>query len=575
MNRPALLTVMLLVAAGCQSDSPPVPSEKPVTSGNAGSSVSFVDITEQSGLNITYQNGREAGLYAIVESLGGGCAVLDFDRDSLLDVFAPGGGEFVQQDRLAGRDSSLFRGRPGMKFEPVADVAGCADSSFYSHGCAVADADNDGFADILMTGFGGLQFFRNLGDGTYEEVASQFQLLDSQWSSSAGWGDLNNDGLLDLYICHYTNWSLENNPVCPGGGPDRRDVCPPREFEALNHTLYFNNGDGTFLDVSESAGLVPGGKGLGVVLADFDHDKDTDVYVANDTTPNFLYQNDGAGGLTEVGVASGTALDERGVPNGSMGTAVGDFDSDGLTDLWVTNFEMETFGLYRNRGQCQFQHISRDSGVNAIGSKFVGFGTATEDFDLDGDLDIAVSNGHVIYYPADGNFEQTPVYLENQGKGLFRKVDPGPEGQYFQGKHVGRGLATADFDHDGRFDLLFTHLNGKGSLLRNQTVSEGHSIGVELIGTLCNRDAIGARVILQTSAGQQVRHLSGGGSYLTQSQQLVMFGVAPGVQCENLTVVWPGGDMVESIAIEETNRIVTIRQGAETSATARDAVQRQ
>jgi hypothetical protein len=253
-----------------------------------------------------------------------------------------------------------------------------------------------------------------------------------------------------------------------------------------------------------------------------------------------------------------------------MGTTVGDFDSDGLTDLWVTNFEMETFGLYRNRGQCQFQHISRDSGVNAIGSRYVGFGTATEDFDLDGDLDIAVSNGHVIYYPADGHSEQTPVYLENQGKGVFRKVDPGPEGQYFHSKHVGRGLATADFDFDGQIDLLFTHLNGRGSLLLNQTASEGRSLGVELIGTRCNRDAIGARVILQTSAGQQVRHLSGGGSYLTQSQPLIMFGVASGVQCESLTVVWPGGETTESLAIQETDRVVTVRQGAEQSMTVRE-----
>jgi hypothetical protein len=542
---------------GCQTK----PAED-LTSTKPGKekSTKFVDVTERSNLYFDYKNGREASLYAIVESLGGGCAALDFDHDGYLDVYAPGGGSVVDGSRLVGRNSFLFRGGPVLKFEAVAEVAACASSKRYSHGCAVADADNDGFADILLTGFGGLQFFRNHGDGTFEEVAVDAQLSDSKWSSSAGWGDLNNDGALDLYICHYADWSFENNPVCPGGGPDHRDVCPPREFKPLDDTLYLNNGDGTFTDASQNSGLVPGGKGLGVVMADFDHDRDTDIYVANDTTPNFLYQNDGAGTLSEVGIASGAALDERGVPNGSMGTAVGDFDSDGLTDLWVTNFEMETFGLYRNRGQFQFQHISRDSGVNAIGSKFVGFGTATEDFDLDGDLDIAVSNGHVIYYPTDGDPQQTPVYLENQGNGVFRKITPGDEGQYFQVKHVGRGLATCDFDRDGKVDLLFTHLNGSGCLLRNESTTSGRSIQVKLIGTHSNRDGVGARIVLQTSVGIQTRQLSGGGSYLSQSEPIVTFGVPAGVECQKLTVIWPSEEREESISSPRSGEIYTFKE---------------
>ncbi|MCX7401126.1 MAG: CRTAC1 family protein [Planctomycetales bacterium] len=551
------LVPVLVVLAGCQEHSP---TKRDVTRPAVKESANFVDITEQTELHFDYQNGREAGLYAILESLGGGCAVLDYDRDNQLDVFAPGGGGFVDQMLIVGRDSFLCRGRPGLRFEPVAEVARCATSKHYSHGCAVADSDNDGFADILMTGYGGLQFYHNLGDGTFEEVAAESQLVDSQWSSSAGWGDLNGDGLPDLYVCHYANWSFDNNPVCAGSGPDRRDVCPPREFEALNDTLYENNGDGTFSNSSQAAGLVPGGKGLGVVLADFDHDFDTDIYVANDTTPNFLYQNDGTGKLTEIGVASGTALDERGAPTGSMGTAVGDFDSDGLTDLWVTNFEMETFGLYRNRGQCQFQHISRDSGVNAIGSKFVGFGTATEDFDVDGDLDIAVSNGHVICYPNDGNAEQLPVYLENQGKGIFRKIDPGKDGQYFYRKHVGRGLATGDFDKDGKIDLVFTHLNSAGCILHNETVTTGRSMRVELIGTRSNRDGLGARILLETSAGSQIRHLAGGGSYLSQSESAVTFGVAAGIECKKVTVIWPKSGLEQSIPIAESDCIITFKE---------------
>ena len=555
--RNCMIMAVIAVITGCQNR--PEETSAPVEKTGSTSAI-FVDVTEQTQLRVDYQNGRESGLYAIVESLGGGCAALDYDRDGQLDVFAPGGGTFAEGSRPAGRDSFLMRGTPSLVFESVAEIALCSKSAQYSHGSAVADADNDGFADILVTGYGGLQFYRNLGDGTFEEVSADSRLEDSLWSSSAAWGDLNNDGALDLYVCHYVDWSPENNPVCPGIGPDHRDVCPPREFNPLSDTLYLSNGDGSFTDASQASGLVDGGKGLGVVVADFDHDNDSDIYVANDTTPNFLYQNDGTGKLTEVGVASGTALDDRGLPNGSMGTATGDFDADGLTDLWVTNFEMETFGLYRNRDQLQFQHISRNSGVNAIGSKFVGFGTATEDFDLDGDLDIAVSNGHVIYHPTDGNTEQTPVYLENQGNGVFRRVVPDREGQYFHAKHVGRGLLTGDFDGDGRVDLLFTHLNGPGCLLRNETKTSGRSVQVRLIGTQSNRDGIGARLILHTSAGEQVRHRTGGGSYLSQSQPLITFGVAPDVKCEKLSVFWPHDGRVESIDVPQSAGLITLTE---------------
>lgn len=556
--RNCLIIAVFVAVAGCQNKS--VEKIAPVNAKLETISPSFVDVTEQTKLQVDYQNGREAGFYAIIESLGGGSAALDYDRDGQLDVFAPGGGTFADGSRLTGRDSFLMRGKTSFVFESVAEVALCNKSAKYSHGCAVADADNDGFADILVTGYGGLQFYHNLGDGTFEEVGTASQLQDSLWSSSAAWGDLNNDGAVDLYVCHYVDWSLEHNPVCPGLGPDQRDVCPPREFAGLNDSLYLSNGDGSFTDASQASGLIDGGKGLGVVVADFDHDSDSDIYVANDTTPNFLYQNDGTGRLMEVGVASGTALDDRGLPNGSMGTAAGDFDADGLTDLWVTNFEMETFGLYKNRGHLQFQHVSRDSGVNAIGSKFVGFGTATEDFDLDGDLDIAVSNGHVVYHPTDGNTEQTPVYLENQGSGLFRRVIPGREGQYFHGKHVGRGLLTGDFDSDGKVDLLFTHLNGAAHLLRNETKTSGRSIQVRLIGTKSNRDGIGARLTLHTSNGEQVRHRTGGGSYLSQSESLLTFGVAPGVKCQRLSVIWPHDGQIESIDVPLNAGLITLTE---------------
>ena len=556
--RQSLVAAVLLVIGGCQSEhseqKPPVKQTAPVTT-------SFIDISEQSNVHFTYRNGRESGLYAILESLGGGCAALDFDRDGNVDIFAPGGGAFPDNNRVAARDSSLLRGLQSLKWQDVAADAGCAASSFYSHGCAVADADSDGFADIVVTGYGGLQFLKNLGDGTYMETATQARLDDKLWSSSAGWGDLNGDGFADLYVAHYANWSLDNNPECQGGGPDGRDVCPPREFEPLDDVLYLNNGDGSFTDASRSSGLVAGGKGLGVLLADLDQDADTDIYVANDTTPNFLYQNDGTGKLREIGVSSGTALDDRGIPNGSMGTAVGDFSNEGLPDLWVTNFEMETFGLYRNRGLCQFQHVSRDSGVNAIGARFVGFGTVTEDFDLDGDLDIAVANGHVVYYPVGNETAQEPVYLENLGDGVFKRTTPGEKGGYFQQKHVGRGLVTADVDHDGKVDLIVSHLSDPGRVLKNVSETTGSSIRVELIGVKTNRDGIGSVVALHTSAGKQVRFRTGGGSYLSQNEAALFFGVREGVTCTNLTITWPGG-RIQDVPLNRTkNMRIVAREG--------------
>lgn len=559
--RTILVAAVFVIFGGCQNEqSRPQPPARP----DVPVKTSFIDISEESGVHFTYHNGRESGLYAILESLGGGCAALDFDRDGQVDIFAPGGGAFPDKNRVAGRDSSLLRGSPSLKWQDVADDAGCAVSRFYSHGCAVADADSDGFADIVVTGFGGLQFLKNLGDGTFMETATQARLDDELWSSSAGWGDLNGDGFADLYVAHYANWSLDNNPECQGGGPDGRDVCPPREFEPLDDVLYLNNGDGSFTDASRSSGLVAGGKGLGVLLADFDHDSDTDIYVANDTTPNFLYQNDGTGNLREIGVSSGTALDDRGLPNGSMGTAFGDFNNDGLPDLWVTNFEMETFGLYRNRGLCQFQHVSRDSGVNAIGARFVGFGTVTEDFDLDGDLDIAVANGHVVYFPAGSETAQDPVYLENLGDGVFKRTEPGVKGGYFQQKHVGRGLVTADVDNDGKVDLIVSHLSDPGRVLKNVSETTGHSIRLELIGVRSNRDGIGAEVALHTSAGKQIRFRTGGGSYLSQNEGLLFFGVPAGVTCTKLTITWPGGGIQDVPLTQTRNLRVVAKEGHQT-----------
>ncbi|MCA9049392.1 MAG: VCBS repeat-containing protein, partial [Planctomycetaceae bacterium] len=437
-----LVSLFIGLLPGCAKVSGPHPEDGEQRPGSreAESQPEFQDRTRSSGLQAGYRNGREANRYAILESLGGGVGILDYDGDGVPDIFAPGGGEFGDGKTLVPEANSLYRGSRELSYFDAAMVAGCRECSRYTHGCAIADADNDGFPDIVVTGYGGLQFLRNLGDGTFQETADRSGLTDALWSSSAGWGDVNGDGCVDLYVAHYTDWSFENDPSCPGPGPDGRDVCPPRAFGPLDDTLFISDGQGGFTDGSNAAGLVSGGKGLGVLLSDFDHDNDTDIYVANDTTANFLYVNDGSGVFAEEGLQSGTSMDDRGSPNGSMGTITADFDDDLLPDLWVTNFESETSALYRNLGGCRFQHISRDSGVAAVGALFVGFGTDAADFDADGDVDIVIANGHVVYHPAGGEAAQEPLFLENQGNGVFVRRIPGPEGGYFQRTHVGRGL---------------------------------------------------------------------------------------------------------------------------------------
>lgn len=538
MRRPVLSLLVLSVGfPGCSPQSP-----VPIPASATSVAVSFEDVTVAAGIDFTYRNGRNSGKYAILESLGGGGGICDFDLDGQLDLFFPGGGEFSAAGEILGLPNRLYRGVDGHRWSDVTAVSGCEASSVYSHGCAVADADNDGFPDLLVTGYGGLQFWRNHGDGTFSAGAVDAGLIDPLWSSSAGWGDLDGDGALDLYVAHYVNWSFDNDPPCRGSGPDGRDVCPPREFEGLDDVVFLSTGDGRFQSAAGTIGLSPGGKGLGVLLADIDHDADIDIYVANDTTPNYLYQNDGHGRFSEIGLPSGVALDDRGQADGSMGVALGDFDVDGLPDLWVANFEMETFALYRNLGSAQFQHISRDAGVTAIGSLYVGFGTVAADFDLDGDEDLVVFNGHVAYYPMNGEEPQQPVYLENQGDGTFRRIVPGPAGGYFHGKHIGRGLASGDFDGDGRIDLLAVPTNQPASLLRNTTDTQGQTWRMRLVGRRSNRDGVGARVVLHTSRGDQLRHRFGGGSYLAQSDTMLVWGVPSGAQVSGATIIWPGGN---------------------------------
>ncbi|HEX7446215.1 MAG TPA: CRTAC1 family protein [Pirellulales bacterium] len=526
----------------------------------------FTDKTAASGVNFTYDNGRAAGHHAILESLGGGLGLFDYDGDGRCDLFCPGGGKYLPDLDIIGLPSALFRNAGNWQFVDATAAAGIGPARYYTHGCSAADYDADGFVDVLLTGYGGVQLFHNQGDGTFEQLREAAGMFDTLWSSSAAWADLNGDHFLDVYIDHYVNWSFEpgHNPECPGPGPNHREICSPRKFDPMPHIVYYSNGDGTFRDATTEFGLVTSGecgKGLGVVAGDIDLDGDTDVYIANDTVDNFLYLNDGHGAFEEVGLLNGVARDAGGKAEGSMGVDLGDYNADGLPDIWVANFEEESFSLYRNDGSAQFVHVSQGTGITALGHLYVGFGTVFVDFDRDGDEDFLVSNGHVINYPKAAPIRQEPLALVNN-QGRFAKAVFAPGG-YFSNPHRGRGLAISDLDDDGDLDMAFSHNDGEpNALVANDTPNDNGWLRVRLIGTRSNRDAIGAWLVLHTSAGDQLRLIKGGGSYLSQCDLRPFWGVSAGAHISGLSIHWPSGHAQE-YPLSEANQTVTIVEPVE------------
>lgn len=548
----------------------------------------FEDVTAGSGIDFTYRNGEEAGHASILESLGGGAALLDFDGDGLLDVFLTGGGDFSGTDRkqIIGRPCKLYKNLGGFRFADVTATAGLERLAgekpwFYSHGCAVADYDNDGWPDLLVTGFGRLALFHNEPDGKggrrFVDVTSAAGLADNRWSTSAAWGDLDGDGFPDLYVCHYVDWSWANNPPCKDYRDQTQpDVCAPKIFTALPHVLYRNNRNGTFTDISAAAGLrLPRndaayaqlahldadarvrlrradrakdfGKGLGVLIADLDDDGRPDIYVANDTSGNFLYLNRGAGRFEEAAIERGVATDDNGTPTGSMGVDAADYNGSGLLSLFVSNYQNEPHALYRNRGKGNFLFVSRSTGIAAIGLDYVGFGTGFLDFDADGHEDLFISNGHVVHRPAPpADVRQRPVLLRNNRRPNDQPHQVGfvnvsaEAGPYFQIAHRGRGAAFGDLDNDGRLDIVLNPMNEPATVLRNRHDSGNHWLGIALVGQPY-RDAVGARLELLVDGRRLVRTIKGGGSYLSSSDRRVVFGCGANDKPGTLTVRWPSG----------------------------------
>jgi hypothetical protein len=522
----------------------------------------FQDVTSASGLDFTYHNGQDTGNLTILETLGGGVALLDFDGDGLLDIFVTGGGCFSGKDKtkIDGLPCKLYKNLGGWKFQDVTADVGLDKIAFYSHGAAVADYDRDGWPDLLVTGWGRLALFHNVAapdsrwGRRFEDVTERAGLTSQLWSTSAAWGDLDGDGWPDLYICHYVDWSFTNNPICQTR-PNVRDTCPPGRFKALPNILYRNNGDGRFTDVSEKAGIYQGraleySKGLGVLLADLDDDGRPDIYVANDQTQNLLYLNKGGMRFDEEAMRRGVARDDLGRGNASMGVDAADYDGSGYLSLFVTNFRNELHSLFRNRGGGHFTYATKTAGLASLGSDTVGWGTGFLDFDLDGNEDLVFVSGHVYQHPEPPDAVRQRAFLLRNTRSSgdrphqvrFEDVSEAG-GSYFRERHCGRGLAIGDLDNDGRPDLVISHLNEPVVLLRNISGEGRHWLGVDLLGR-DRRDLVGTKVTLEAGNRRLIRTVKGGGSYCSSGDRRILFGLGRGDAAPEdcrVSVRWPGG----------------------------------
>ena len=502
----------------------------------------LVDVTAASGVRFRHHSGA-AGGKLLPETLGSGCAFIDYDADGWQDILLVNGMDWPGR---SGQRSTLclYRNNRNGTFSDVTRAAGL-DVEMYGMGVAVGDWNNDGFPDLLVTCVGQNRLFRNTGKGTFVDVTRASGLGGRVgFSTSALWVDVDRDGFLDLFVCNYVKWSADHDVFCSLDGK-QKSYCTPEAYRGDTCWLFRNRGNGTFEDVTATSGVFDtSSKSLGVAMLDYDQDGWPDLFVANDTQPNKLYRNLRNGTFKDVAVEAGVAFSADGKARAGMGVDAGDFDNSGRPGLAITNFDNEMIGLYRSARTGVYEDQSMRAGIGTPSRNTLGFGCVLADIDLDGTLDLIVANGHidetVRNIRGNAGYAQAPHLFLNQGDGTFRDAasDAGPD---FAQPRVGRGLAYGDFDRDGDVDLLVTTNNGPASLFRNDQLAGNRSLRFHLVGTQSNRDAIGASVQIFHAGSSQSRLVKTGSSYLSQSELPVTFGVGKRDRVDRVVITWPSG----------------------------------
>ena len=501
----------------------------------------FTDVTAAAGIHFRHNNGAYGGKL-LPETLGPGCAFLDYDGDGWQDILIVNSMDWPGHARQRSTPK-LYRNNRNGTFTDVTREAGL-DVEIYGLGVAVGDYNNDGFPDILITCVGQNRLFKNTGKGKFVDVTNSSGLGKRiGFSTSAIWFDYDRDGLLDLFVCNYVKWSAEHDVFCSIDGK-HKSYCTPEAYVGQTAWLFHNRGNGTFEDVTASSGIFDSSsKSLGVALLDYDQDGWPDLLVANDTQPNKLYRNQRNGTFRDVAVEAGIAFSQEGKARAGMGVDVGDFDNSGRSGVAITNFDNEMIGLYRAEANGDYADVAVQSGVGIPSKTTLGFGCTFFDCNLDGWLDLVAVNGHIddtVRNVRNVGYAQPPSLFLNDGKGRFSEVG-GQVGGDFNQPRVGRGLAVGDFDRDGDQDVLMTTNNGAAYLFRNDQTSGNRSVRFRLVGTKSNRDGIGARIKLFAGGSMQTRFVRSGSSYLSQSELPVTFGLGKQDAVERIVVDWPSG----------------------------------
>lgn len=529
-----------------------VPSE--VT---APSPIRFKDVADSAGLRFVLENHPTPQKH-LIESMAGGVAAFDYNNDGLTDIFFTNGASIPSLEKDSPKYfNRLFRNEGRMRFTDVTEDAGVAGSG-YSMGAAAGDYDNDGHVDLFVAGVFRNVLYHNRGDGHFEDVTEKAGIKSDKWAVAAGWFDYNNDGLLDLFVVNYASWSPSYDRFCGDPSRNLRVYCHPKYFEGLTNTLYRNRGDGTFEDVSERAGIAKHhGRGMSVAFADYDNDGLMDVFVTNDNQENFLFHNRGDGTFEEVAVLAGVALPNSGKPVSSMGTDFRDYDNDGRPDISVVGLANETFPLFRNLGGGQFEDATYRTRLSALSIERSGWSTGFFDLNNDGWKDLFTTCSHV-----DDNVEMFQATKYKQANGIFANLGNGTfqdasaeAGQDFQVPRAHRGCAFADFNNDGKIDVVVASLQDRAELWENVSPDPNHWIILKLIGTKSNRDGIGARVRID----KQVNHMTSACGYASSSHFGVHFGLGKVGTISSIEIKWPSG-IVQVLKDVKANQILQVRE---------------